>query len=86
MLHIILVLSSLFQNPPAVIKFVLEAVSVLLNVQAKDKIDRPLSGKTLDPWLTCKHMLRDTRSLLELMKQFDKDNIPPGIMKKIREK
>lgn len=71
------------KNPPAAIKLVLEAVCVLKGLKADRKPDA--FGRLVDDfWAASQKMLGDMK-FLESLKQFDKDNIPSQIMKKIRE-
>ncbi|KAI9190103.1 hypothetical protein H9P43_001536 [Blastocladiella emersonii ATCC 22665] len=72
------------KNPPDGVKLVMEAVCVMKDIKP-DKIPDPAgTGKMLvDYWKTSLKMLGDAR-FLESLKLFDKDNIAPHIMKKIR--
>lgn len=72
------------KNPPYVVKLVLEAVCVLKGLKPDRKPDA--SGKIIDDyWGVSLRMVSDMK-FLESLKTFDKDNIPPSIIKKIREK
>lgn len=71
------------KNPPSAIKLVLEAVCVLKGLKPDRKPDA--MGRLVDDyWAASQKMLGDMK-FLESLKQFDKDNIPTPIMKKIRE-
>ncbi|ORZ39363.1 dynein heavy chain and region D6 of dynein motor-domain-containing protein [Catenaria anguillulae PL171] len=72
------------KNPPDGVKLVMEAVCVMKDIKP-DKIPDPAgTGKMLiDYWRTSLKMIGDAR-FLESLKLFDKDAIPPHIMKKIR--
>ncbi|KAI9224756.1 dynein heavy chain and region D6 of dynein motor-domain-containing protein [Blastocladiella britannica] len=72
------------KSPPDGVKLVLEAVCVMKDIKP-DKVPDPAgTGKMLlDYWKTSLKMLGDAR-FLESLKLYDKDNIPPHIMKKIR--
>jgi dynein heavy chain len=71
------------KNPPAAIKLVLEAVCVLKGLKADRKPDA--YGRLVDDyWAASQKMLGDMK-FLESLRQFEKDNIPAPIMKKIRE-
>ncbi|KAJ3359844.1 Dynein heavy chain 7, axonemal [Allomyces javanicus] len=72
------------KNPPDGVKLVMEAVCVMKDIKP-DKIPDPAgTGKMLiDYWKTSLKMIGDGR-FLESLKLYDKDNIQPHIMKKIR--
>lgn len=72
------------KNPPYGVKLVLEAVCVIKGLKPDRKPDA--SGRMVeDYWGTSLRMVSDMK-FLESLKTFDKDNIPPAIIKKIREK
>ena len=74
------------QNPPALVKLVMEAVCIMKNVKAERKPDPSGSGKMIeDYWGPSQKVLSDFK-FLDSLKTYDKDNIPPAIIKKIREK
>lgn len=74
-----------FQNPPAIVRLVMESVCVMLGEKAVRKPD-PSSGKMVeDYWDTSKKLLGDLQFLNKL-RTYDKDNIAPPIIKKIRDK
>lgn len=71
------------KNPPQVIKLVMAAVCVMKGLPP-DRIADPASGKMVtDYWGPSKRVLGDM-NFLQSLKDFDKDNINPEIMKKIR--
>lgn len=71
------------KNPPNVIKLVMAAVCVMKGLPA-DRIADPATGKMInDYWGPSKRVLGDMY-FLQALKDFDKDNIHPEIMKKIR--
>jgi len=73
------------KNPPKPVKLVMEAVCVIKDVKP-DKIPDLATGKTVeDYWSPSKKLLNDIKFLDHLI-HFDKDNIPPKIMKIINEK
>ncbi|VDQ15123.1 unnamed protein product, partial [Trichobilharzia regenti] len=74
------------KSPPAGVRLVMEAVCVLKGIKA-DRINDPGgSGKKVeDFWGPSKKLLGDMK-FLENLKNFDKDNIPPPIIKTIRER
>lgn len=72
------------KNPPATVKLVMAAVCVIKGI-APDRIPDPDNpGKKIyDYWGPSKRLLGDM-SFLENLRNFDKDNIPVDVMKKIR--
>ncbi|XP_014471742.1 PREDICTED: dynein heavy chain 12, axonemal [Dinoponera quadriceps] len=71
------------KSPPEVIKLVMAAVCVMLNVPPVRK-DIPATGvKVLDYWTPSKRILGDMK-FLESLRQYDKDNIPEAIMQEIK--
>ncbi|CAK9833026.1 Dynein axonemal heavy chain 3 [Anthophora retusa] len=73
------------KSPPAGVKLVMEAVCVLKGVKP-EKVQDPATGQTVeDYWPASIRILGDMK-FLESLKNFDKDNIPPAYMKKIRDK
>lgn len=72
------------QNPPGVIKLVMEAVCVMLNIKPDRKPDG--SGKMFDDYWSASQKLLGDMKFLDKLKQYDKDTIIPATIKKIREK
>ncbi|XP_062127566.1 dynein axonemal heavy chain 3 [Drosophila sulfurigaster albostrigata] len=72
------------KNPPYGVKLTLEAVCVLKGIKPDRKPD-PSGHMVEDYWGPSMRMLSDMK-FLESLKTFDKDNIPPAIIKKIRDK
>ena len=73
-----------FKNPPASVKLVLEAVCVCLDVKPARIADPSGSGKKIeDYWDPGKAMLSQS-GFIDRLKQYDKDNIPPKIIDKVR--
>ncbi|XP_033238860.1 dynein heavy chain 3, axonemal [Drosophila pseudoobscura] len=72
------------KNPPYGVKLTMEAVCVLKGIKPDRKPD-PSGHMTEDYWGPSMRMLSDMK-FLDSLKTFDKDNIPPPIIKKIREK
>ncbi|XP_073998137.1 dynein axonemal heavy chain 3-like isoform X3 [Rhodnius prolixus] len=74
------------KNPPAGVKLVMEAVCVMKGIKPERKPDPSGSGKMIeDYWGPSQKMLGDMK-FLDSLKGYDKDNINPAIMKRIREK
>ncbi|XP_017878877.2 dynein heavy chain 3, axonemal [Ceratina calcarata] len=73
------------KSPPAGVRLVMEAVCVLKGVKP-EKVQDPATGQTVeDYWPASIRILGDMK-FLDSLKNFDKDNIPPAYMKRIREK
>ncbi|KAK3803952.1 hypothetical protein RRG08_059815 [Elysia crispata] len=72
------------KSPPYLVRLVLEAVCVLRGVKP-ERVNAPDgSGKKIeDYWGPSKKMLGDMK-FLEQLREFDKDNIPPANMQRIR--
>ncbi|NXC38348.1 DYH3 protein, partial [Penelope pileata] len=74
------------QNPPGPVKLVMESICVMKGTKPERKPDPNGSGKMIeDYWGPSKKILGDLK-FLESLKAYDKDNIPPAVMKRIREK
>ena len=71
------------KNPPEAIKVVMAAVCVMKDVKPDRLNDPSTGGKILDFWGPSKRILGDM-NFLQSLKDFDKDNIKPDIMVKIR--
>ena len=73
------------QNPPALVKLVMEAVCIMKGIKPERKPDPSGSGKMIeDFWGPSQKLLGDMK-FLDSLKTYDKDNIPVPNMKKIRE-
>uniref|UniRef100_A0A8C2VP56 Dynein axonemal heavy chain 3 n=1 Tax=Chinchilla lanigera TaxID=34839 RepID=A0A8C2VP56_CHILA len=74
------------QNPPGPVKLVMESICVMKGQRPERKPDPSGSGKMIeDYWGVSKKILGDLK-FLESLKTYDKDNIPPLVMKRIRER
>ena len=74
------------QNPPALVKLVMEAVCIMKGIKPERKPDPSGSGKMVeDFWGPSQKLLSDLK-FLDSLKSYDKDNINPQIIKKIRDK
>ncbi|XP_064633532.1 dynein axonemal heavy chain 3-like isoform X2 [Lineus longissimus] len=72
------------KNPPSGVKLVMEAVCIMKLIKPERMTDP--NGKQYDDyWPAAKKMLGDMK-FLESLKEYDKDNIPPVVIRKIREK
>jgi len=72
------------KNPPYGVKLTMEAVCVIRGIKPDRKPD-PSGHMVEDYWGPSMRMLSDMK-FLDSLKTFDKDNIPPPIIKRIREK
>ncbi|XP_052828077.1 dynein axonemal heavy chain 3 [Octopus bimaculoides] len=71
-------------NPPQGVKLVMAAVCTMKGIKPDKKTDQ--NGKIVeDYWTASKKMLSDMK-FLDSLRDYDKDNIPPAIINKIREK
>uniref|UniRef100_A0A803TTC8 Dynein axonemal heavy chain 3 n=1 Tax=Anolis carolinensis TaxID=28377 RepID=A0A803TTC8_ANOCA len=73
------------QNPPGPVKLVMESICVMKGIKPERKPDPSGSKMIEDYWGSSKKVLGDLK-FLEGLKTYDKDNIPPAVMKRIREK
>ncbi|CAG0885871.1 unnamed protein product [Darwinula stevensoni] len=74
------------KNPPSGVKLVMEAICVMLDRKPERKADPTVLGKYIeDYWSTSQKVLGDLK-FLDTLRSYDKANILPHIMKKIREK
>ncbi|XP_036144833.1 dynein heavy chain 3, axonemal isoform X1 [Monomorium pharaonis] len=73
------------KSPPAGVRLVMEAVCVLKGVKP-DRVQDPVTGQMADDYWPASIKLLGDMKFLENLKNFDKDNIPPAYMKRIREK
>ena len=74
------------QNPPALVKLVMEAVCIMKGVKPDRKPDPSGVGKMIEEyWGPSLKMLGDFK-FLDSLRDYDKDSIPPAIIKRIREK
>ncbi|CAH0689857.1 unnamed protein product [Chilo suppressalis] len=70
------------KSPPRGIKLVMEAICILKEMKP-DKIPNPSGVGTIeDYWGPSKKLLNDIK-FLEGLQNYDKDNIPPAVMKKL---
>ncbi|XP_012937339.1 dynein heavy chain 3, axonemal [Aplysia californica] len=74
------------KHPPGIVKLVMESVCVMLGIKSERKPDPSGTGKMMeDYWGPSMKLLGDLK-FLDRLKTYDKDNIAPPIIKKIREK
>ncbi|XP_015588713.1 dynein heavy chain 3, axonemal [Cephus cinctus] len=73
------------KNPPAGVRLVMEAVCVLKGIKP-ERVQDPGTGNNYDDYWPASIKILGDMKFLEGLKTFDKDNIPPANMKKIREK
>ena len=64
----------------------MEAICIMRNIKAERKPDPSGSGKMIeDYWGPSQKLLGDMK-FLDTLKTYDKDNIAPAVIKKIRER
>ncbi|XP_076243948.1 dynein heavy chain 3, axonemal [Calliopsis andreniformis] len=73
------------KSPPAGVRLVMEAICVLKGVKP-EKVQDSATGQVVEDYWPASIRLLGDMKFLENLKNFDKDNIPPAYMKKIREK
>uniref|UniRef100_A0A8C9Z160 Dynein axonemal heavy chain 3 n=1 Tax=Sander lucioperca TaxID=283035 RepID=A0A8C9Z160_SANLU len=74
------------QNPPGLVKLVMESICIMKGIKPERKPDPSGSGKMIeDFWGPSKKLLGDLK-FLESLKAYDRDNIPAPYIKKIRDK
>ncbi|KAF3833726.1 hypothetical protein F7725_024930 [Dissostichus mawsoni] len=74
------------QNPPGLVKLVMESICIMKGIKPERKPDPSGSGKMVeDYWGPSKKLLGDLK-FLESLKAYDRDNIPAPYIKKIRDK
>uniref|UniRef100_A0A8B9MGM6 Dynein axonemal heavy chain 3 n=1 Tax=Accipiter nisus TaxID=211598 RepID=A0A8B9MGM6_9AVES len=73
------------QNPPGPVKLVMESICVMKGTKPERKPDPSGSKMVEDYWGPSRKILGDLK-FLESLKAYDKDNIPPAIVKRIRER
>ncbi|KAJ3308630.1 Dynein heavy chain 3, axonemal [Boothiomyces sp. JEL0838] len=72
------------KTPPAAVKLVLEAICIMKGIKPSRIKDPAGSGKMVDDyWANSQKMLSDSH-FLQSLKSYDKDNIDPTIIAKIR--
>nr|KAG5713480.1 hypothetical protein BaRGS_025028 [Batillaria attramentaria] len=71
------------KNPPSAVKLVMESVCVMMGIKPEKKVDKDSGKQVEDFWGPSQKLLGDMK-FLEKLKTYDKDNIAPAIMKKIR--
>lgn len=73
------------KNPPGAVKTVMEAICILLGEQAERVVDPATGQRKEDWWKTSVRVLGNTAFLKTLL-TYKRDEIPPQLMKRIREK
>jgi len=73
------------KNPPGAVKTVMEAICILLGEQPEKVVDPATGQRKEDWWKTSVRVLGNTAFLKTLL-NYKRDEIPPQLMKRIREK
>jgi dynein heavy chain, axonemal len=71
-------------KPPAGVQLAMQAVLVMLQMKPEKKNDPDTPGKKIDDWWGPAVKLLNTGTLLTTLKEYDKDNIEPKVIEKIR--
>lgn len=72
------------KSPPPGVRLVMEAICVIKGIKP-ERVTDP-SGKKIDDYWKPSQKILGEMKFLESLQTFDKDNIPPPIVKVIREK
>mmetsp|Transcript_3023 Transcript_3023/g.9072 ORF Transcript_3023/g.9072 Transcript_3023/m.9072 type:complete len:4073 (+) Transcript_3023:47-12265(+) len=72
-------------SPPAGVKLTLEAICVMKDVKPEKIKDKETQKTVEDYFGPGKKLLQDSKAFVDSLKTYDKDNIPPRIIKRIRE-
>ena len=75
-----------FKNPPAAVKLVMEAVCVALDVKPAKVPDPAGTGRKIDDYWGPSKLLLGEKDFVDRLRNYDKDNIEPRIIEKLREK
>jgi len=75
-----------FKNPPAAVKLVMEAVCVALDVKPAKIPDPAGTGRKIDDYWGPSKSLLGEKDFVDRLRNYDKDNIEPRIIDKLREK
>ena len=75
-----------FKNPPAAVKLVMEAVCVALDVKPAKVPDPAGTGKKIDDYWAPSKLLLGEKDFVDRLRNYDKDNIEPRIIEKLRDK
>ncbi|CAF1508861.1 unnamed protein product, partial [Adineta ricciae] len=73
------------KNPPAAVKTVMEAICILLGEQAEKVVD-PATGQRKDDWWKTSVRVLGNQYFLKNLLNYKRDEIPPQLMKRIRDK
>ncbi|XP_050512273.1 dynein axonemal heavy chain 3 isoform X2 [Diabrotica virgifera virgifera] len=73
------------KSPPSGVKLVMEAICVMKQIKPERKPDVATGKMIEDYWGPSVKLLGDMK-FLENLKSYDKDNIPPAVMKRIRDR
>jgi len=73
------------KNPPGAVKTVMEAICILLGETAEKVVDTTTGQRKDDWWKTSVRVLGN-QSFLKNLLNYKRDEIPPQLMKRIREK
>jgi len=73
-------------SPPAGVKLTLEAICVMKDIKPDRVKDKETQKMVEDYFGPGKRLLQDSKAFVDSLKSYDKDNIPPKIIERIREK
>ncbi len=73
------------QNPPPIVKFVMESICVMLALKPERKPD-PSTGKMMEDYWGPSQKLLGDMNFINRLRAYDKDNIATEIMTRVRRK
>jgi dynein heavy chain len=71
------------KNPPQAVKTVMEAICIMRSIIPENKTDGATGKKYKDYWTPSQKLLSDIK-FIDALKTYDKKNIPPEVIAKIR--
>ena len=73
------------RNPPTGVKLTMEALCIMFSVKPKKVNDPTTPGRKVDDYFTAakETILRDSKALLQNLRDYDKDNIPDRVINRI---
>ena len=72
-------------KPPVGVQLAMKSVLVMLDLKPDKKNDPDMPGKKIDDWWAPSvRLLNDPMKLMQTLEEYDKENIPPKIIDKIR--
>lgn len=73
-------------NPPSLIRKVLQSICVMMEFPPERVLRKDKPGEYEDDWWLASQKMMNDRDFLKNLLEYDTDNIPEKVMKKIRDK